>query len=296
MHLSTRTLGRAAVGLALGGLVVTGMPAAVAASHTAPPGTSITVAITRHNVYVDGPTTFPAGRLNVTLDSGRKNGATYGVVSFKPGYTFHDFRHDLGIAFQNLFAPNGNTKKGLKYLNKAINHSSAYGGFHADGLGESKSTVLLTTPGQYFLFDDGGNLPKRPVTLTVTAPVGPQTLAKVPTVIAKTTRRFGGPKVLPHKGIIGFRNNSTESPHFLELQHVKEGTTKKQVREGLQGNGQPSWLLPESAQADVLSHGNEMRLHVNLPKGEYVELCFFPDPKTGMPHALMGMIRIVHLK
>ncbi|MBV9292649.1 MAG: hypothetical protein JO222_09380 [Frankiales bacterium] len=295
MQLSTRTLGRAAVGLAMGGLVVTGVPAAIAAPHTAP-GTTITVAITRHNVYVDGPTTFPAGRLNVTLDSGRKNGATYAVVGFKTGYTFHDFRHDLGIAFQNLFAPNGNTKKGLKYLNKAINHSSGYGGYHADGLGESKSTLLLTTPGQYTLFDNSGNLPKRPVTLTVTAPVGPQTLAKAPTVIAKTNRRFAGPKVLPRKGIIGFRNNSTESPHFLILQHIKEGTTKKQIRQGLQSNSQPSWLLPESTETDVVSHGNEIRIHVNLPKGEYVEMCFFPDPQTGMPHALMGMFRIVHLK
>src|SRR5581483_1720763 len=170
---------------------------------------SITVAITRHNVYVDGPTTFPAGRLNVVLDSGRKNGATYAVVSFKTGYTFHDFRHDLGIAFANLFAPNGNTKKGLRYLNKAINHSQAYGGYHADGLGESKSTLLLTTPGQYVLFDDTGNLPKRPVTLTVTAPVGPQALPSVPTVIAKTTRRFGGANVLPHNGVIRFENHST---------------------------------------------------------------------------------------
>jgi hypothetical protein len=33
-----------------------------------------------------------------------------------------------------------------------------------------------------------------------------------------------------------------------------------------------------------------------LPKGEYVEVCFFPDPKTGMPHAYMGMIGTVTLK
>jgi len=25
-------------------------------------------------------------------------------------------------------------------------------------------------------------------------------------------------------------------------------------------------------------------------------MCFFPDLKTGMPHAAMGMVRIVHLK
>jgi hypothetical protein len=25
-------------------------------------------------------------------------------------------------------------------------------------------------------------------------------------------------------------------------------------------------------------------------------MCFFPDPKTGDPHAFMGMVRIVHLR
>jgi hypothetical protein len=32
-----------------------------------------------------------------------------------------------------------------------------------------------------------------------------------------------------------------------------------------------------------------------LPAGDYAEMCFFPDLKTGMPHAMMGMVRIVHL-
>jgi hypothetical protein len=32
-----------------------------------------------------------------------------------------------------------------------------------------------------------------------------------------------------------------------------------------------------------------------LPAGDYAEVCFFPDLETGMPHAFMGMVRIVHL-
>ena len=38
-----------------------------------------------------------------------------------------------------------------------------------------------------------------------------------------------------------------------------------------------------------------MTVTYHLTKGEYVLLCFMPDPKTGMPHAFMGMIGIVHL-
>jgi hypothetical protein len=39
-----------------------------------------------------------------------------------------------------------------------------------------------------------------------------------------------------------------------------------------------------------------MNFHIHLPPGTYAVMCFFPDPKTGDPHAFMGMVRIVHLK
>ena len=45
-----------------------------------------------------------------------------------------------------------------------------------------------------------------------------------------------------------------------------------------------------------MSPGYAEDVHVNLPKGEYVALCFVADRKTGMPHAFMGMIGIYHLK
>jgi hypothetical protein len=115
------------------------------------------------------------------------------------------------------------------------------------------------------------------------------------TVIAQTNRRFTGSATLPARGTIRFINKSTESPHFLVLQHVKEGTTRKQVRQGLESDQQPDWVLPGSAETDVVSHNQRMTMRLHLPAGEYVEMCFFPDPIEGTPHALMGMIRIVHL-
>jgi hypothetical protein len=54
--------------------------------------------------------------------------------------------------------------------------------------------------------------------------------------------------------------------------------------------------LDGSTGTDTLTTGESQTLTYSLPKGEYVELCFFPDPMTGMPHALMGMIGIVHLQ
>jgi hypothetical protein len=39
-----------------------------------------------------------------------------------------------------------------------------------------------------------------------------------------------------------------------------------------------------------------MTVDYDLPAGQYVVMCFFPDPKMGgMPHALMGMLEMITL-
>ena len=45
-----------------------------------------------------------------------------------------------------------------------------------------------------------------------------------------------------------------------------------------------------------ISPGTSMTVDYDLPAGQYVVMCFFPDPKMGgMPHALMGMLEMIHL-
>ena len=110
-----------------------------------------------------------------------------------------------------------------------------------------------------------------------------------------TNRRFGGPTSLPATGTISVTNHSTESPHQLFLQHVKNGTTRKQVERGFQSQKPPAFLLKGSTGVDVLGKGKSQTLQYSVPKGTYAEFCFFPDPKTGIPHVFMGMVRIVHL-
>ena len=293
------------VGLAAGAvtaLVASGMGAAEAvpirAASSSSSGTTLHVAITDRDIYIDGPTSFPAGRVQITLENAKSKGqAGVSVGRLAAGYHWADLRSDLKTTFANLFAPHGNKKKGLKALNHLIAHITAYGGIYARTGKTARETVLLPSAGTYVVFDDSGNLPKRPNFINVTSPVGPQTLpAADGNVVAKTNRRFGGDRVLPANGTINFTNESTESPHFLELAHVKEGTTRKQVINALNSNQRPSFALPGGADVDILTTGQSMNFHVNLPAGEYVQMCFFPDPKTGMPHALMGMVRIVHLK
>ena len=54
-------------------------------------------------------------------------------------------------------------------------------------------------------------------------------------------------------------------------------------------------MLPGEQDSDIVSPGHAMALHLQLPAGHYALMCFFPDPQTGMPHAFMGMVRMVTL-
>ncbi|HEU5033839.1 MAG TPA: hypothetical protein VFT62_03670 [Mycobacteriales bacterium] len=281
---------------AVAGLVSAG--GADAATHAAAARTpSLQATIDNGQLQLTGNRTLPAGRLHLSLTSVGQE-STLQLGRLHKGYTWKDFRADIR-AFGKSFGPNGPSKSGLRHLNHAIDSTDQLGGLDAEAGGSTSGTFLLHRAGRYVVFNDSGNLPKQPQWLTVTAPAGPQHLPVTSvTVTARTDRRFGGASVLPAHGTITFRNKSTESPHFLGLLHVKEGTTRKQVIQAFstQSPTQPDFILPGSGGTDIVGKGRAQTFHYRLPVGEYAEFCFFPDPKTGMPHALMGMVRIVHLE
>jgi hypothetical protein len=58
----------------------------------------------------------------------------------------------------------------------------------------------------------------------------------------------------------------------------------------------PSWALRGSTGTGVISPGRSQIVAVHLPPGKYLLACFWPDDRTGMPHAMMGMWKLVTLK
>jgi hypothetical protein len=284
----------AAVGLVgLGAGVAAGAPHAHAAKAKTP---SLKVTISKH-LKLTGPRSFQAGRVKLSLKA-VGNEREVEVVSFKHGYTFKDLRSDLltfGASEQN----GPPTKAGLRALNHAVNHTHLYGGLDTIPGSPEKSVLTLPKAGTYYLYNDSGNLPTDAKKLKVSGPEAKRAKPKSSaTVKATSAKRFAGATTLPAHGTITFKNASTNSPHFLDLLHVKKGTTRKQVIDFLNSGSQaePPWGLPGQAGTDVVGEGQSQTLSYKLPKGEYIELCFFPDLQTGMPHALMGMVRVVHLK
>jgi hypothetical protein len=280
------------------GLVAGGMSVAQAAAHrpAAVDNPSLRGTFENHKLTLTGETAFPAGRLTLTVKA-VDHESELSVVTLHPGYSFKDLRDDIR-AFGESFDRQGNpSKAGLKALNHAINHVTSYGGLDVSK-GKTDHAVLLIpeASGTTIAYNDSGNLPKQQTVLSVGSAAGPQTLpAADAKVVATTHKRFQGDDVLPATGVIRFKNTSTESPHFMSMQHVKEGTTRKQVIDGLQSNSF-SFARKGTAGTEFLTTDQSMNLQVNLPAGEYALMCFFPDPKTGMPHAFMGMVNIVHLK
>lgn len=251
-------------------------------------------AVNKAGIKLHGPSSFRAGRVAIKLKA-YGNERDIQLVSFKKGYSYADFRNDLKILAAGGEQP---TKRGLRHLVHAANHATLYGGFDVEKGSSARGTVVLPKAGTYYAYT-GSNLPKlHPVKLHVSGPaVHRATPNSGGTIRALNGERFGGDSVLPHKGIITFKNAATDTPHFLTLQHVKKGTTKKDIENFFAGTTQgPPPFLAEGVNTDVLSEGLAQTINVDLPKGTYAEMCFFPDFMTGMPHAFMGMIKIVTLK
>jgi hypothetical protein len=290
-------LAAAAVGFTAGGAGAA-VHTSTAAGKAATP--ELTAKITKKGVLsLTGPDTFRAGRVDLSLQSSlsetSQSDASIEVASFAKGYTFTDFKADL-TTFVSSYGDNGPSPAGIKALDHAVAHTTIYGGLVSDGGQTEIGSIVLATAGTYYIWNDT-DIPAQPTKLVVT---GPEVVRASPhisaTVTATTTKRFGGSTTLPTKGTLTFKNTATNSPHQLDLIHVKTGTTRAQILASFNSNSEPAFVRPGEIQTDAVGPGHAVTLSYSLPKGEYVEACFFPDLETGIPHAMMGMFSIVHVK
>jgi hypothetical protein len=283
--------------LAVGGAPALGTPQAQQMRSATIPTPTLSVTMSKGApMKVSGPRTFSAGRLNLTLHA-KKGEQEIAVMRLHKGYTLAKLKRDFGTYGQAQDDP---TPEALKALNRIVRRTTFFGGLDS-GSGHTtlSGSVVLPKAGTYYLLDDsvgpgqGGKFK-----LNVTPKAGSRTAPDVTAhVTATNAQRFRGSKQLPASGTIEFTNKATNSPHFLFLFHVKNGTTRKQVMKALQGPpDQAGGIFREGGLGtDVVHMGKSQTLSYSLPAGDYAEVCFFPDLETGMPHAFMGMVRMVHL-
>jgi hypothetical protein len=97
------------------------------------------------------------------------------------------------------------------------------------------------------------------------------------------------------KGWMSTKNTARE-PHFVDLEQVKKGTTDADVTAMFEGSGPPVFKNHGHAvDTGVVSPGHTFLWSYGLAKGRFVALCFWPSKADGMPHALMGMHKVMNL-
>ena len=254
---------------------------AVTSSRAAMPHLSAT--LTKKTIKLTGADALRPGRVKLSV----KGAGVVEIAMFKAGYDAADF-----VADTNKFG----AKNDIKALKHALANTQILGGLSGGGSG----TIVLPKPGSYTPISLGerGVVVGKPFMVH-----GAKRSSSAPstdgTIIAKNGPSWGGSSSMPAKGRFLLKNKAnTGVPHFVILQQVAEGTTTDQVLEFLQSGdeGNPPWGLPAGMETGSVSPGKSMTVDYDLPAGQYVVMCFFPDPQMGgMPHALMGMLEMIHL-
>ncbi len=240
-------------------------------------------------------TRFHEGVVRFDVSTTNPKGAAITLFQLNKGVTLAQAARDAKEEFSN---DPRIAAKGTRDLNRDI---TFYG--LADVMpGQSASVTERLYDGTYYAADvntPGGQTFKDVVTIKVTE--GGDEHARLDTddlasVWLTSADRFAVKGHLPANGSVLVRNVG-DTIHFMQIQPVAAGTTDAQIQaffdSGFQGP--PPFSNGPSVSMDVLSPGHQLVLSYSLPKGTYVLLCFVADDQTGMPHAFMGMHKVVKL-
>lgn len=172
------------------------------------------------------------------------------------------------------------------------------------GLGDVRAGHPVTVyerlaPGTYYLVDLAVQPTGPPTATTLT--VVPTDNAKRTLVPATVSVRGTSADVFLTKsrwdrtGVVKFANTS-DTIHFMEITPVQDGTTDAQIQAFFDSGSQtpPTFFRDGHGYAlEALSPGRQVHGAYDLAPGTYVLLCFVSDDTTGMPHALMGMHKVI---
>jgi hypothetical protein len=272
-------------GVAAGGVALSGVvPAAVASAPAGPVpsgATVVTVTMTAHSMQLSTDS-ITAGNTVFKAVSGDGKDHELQILRLHSGYSLQQLRVDLNHGF---------SQGDVKAIRRVDSHVSFRGGADTHYRPGYMSVPLRAH--SYYLLDIAGNALRK---FTVTgsfrhrpAPTGHRT-------ITAFTYGFGLDGALPHQGWIHEFNRS-DQPHFYVFQRVKADTTYRQVKRYFEAPvSRPSFALFANTSSGVISPRTGQQLYMDLPAGRYVVACYWPDDDTGMPHAFMGMWKLITLK
>ena len=297
MHRSLRS---AALLAAAGGLLTLIAPAASANDHKPADNRSHVVGVVGNgtSVHIDhgsveaGTVSFKVSSTNRVVQG--NGGSSISLFQPKRGVKLSKAFADLHEEFSSVPAT---AAKGTRDLVRDVSFFGL-----ADLVPGSPEVVTENLrSGTYYLMDLGSFTGKgNPVTtrLSVTGRGRGSSLHGNVYVTPTSADRFIAPNKWPHRGSYLF-HNIADTIHFMEIMPVKAGTTDKEIQAFFKSGSQsapPFARNGPSGGNDVVSPGGTILVSYNLPRGTYVLLCFIADDMTGIPHAVMGMHKVIQLK
>ena len=261
---------------------------AQSAASTAPVAVSIssTRVITMPASIQPGVTVFKVATAN-------KRGSAFQVVQTAAGYSAADAARDIDKGLD------GGNVKAIKRFEANV---TLLGGMAVEK-GTPGKLVVDLQPGDYWALDTNTNDPDKFFPFSVagadTGNVMPEAGATLRAV--QDTTWANNPASIPNKGLMTFKNKASQN-HFIVMAKLKKGMTYQDFKKWFASSmdGPPSGPSPVNfgigMDSGVVSPGYSATFKYNLPKGDYVMLCFWPDASMGgMPHAFMGMHRGITL-
>jgi hypothetical protein len=275
MHLRTRGTALATVGLAAASLLG---PPATAHASTGP--TTVVARVSASSVHLSDDTLHAGPVVFVVRTKDR--GHTLQIARLRHGYTLDQLGADLPKTFGGDVDAINRVDDGVSFRGGALGRPGKPGRF-----------AVTLRAGHYIVVDQDGDGMSP---LTVTGPHPRRAAVAHHGSVTAFSFGFGTAGSLPADGWVKVADQA-DQPHFVEFQHVAAGTTKRQVRAVLNPDfhGEPSWLRHGRTSTGVLSPGAGQVMQLDLPAGRYLVVCWWPDDKTGMPHAYMGMWKLVTL-
>lgn len=231
----------------------------------------------------NGVTTLHAGRYHFHVTTPKGDHALQ-LFRLRNGYTLQQFGKDAGPAFEN---------GDVAAVDRIDKGTVMRGGAEATS-GHPGDAYVALSAATFYAFDFNGNA-RHQVNVTGKAPQQPQKSSSGTfNAYSYGWTTNGTPRA---NGWVRFVNRA-DQPHFVVLQHVKQSTTNADVKKFFASgaNGNPSWGLKESFDSAAISPTHEQVMKLNLPTGKYLIMCFFPDYFSGMPHAFMGMWKLIQLR
>jgi len=285
---TTTRLKRAAAASLTGVMAATCLTLATASTAEAAGHAPTTrVWITKHR-NIKMPDVIRPGLHRFVVRSAKGSG--FQIVEARPGYTKREAARDIRRGVE----------RGKVRPFKSFERNIELRGGVSSAPGDRGVMFARLQPGTYWAVDvDGPALARKIETFRVAGHGVHGRLPGAKIIVATGVHEWAAkPLVIPNAGRLRFYNPSAQS-HFIDMAKLKQGKTVADFEEWMANGfeGPSPVRFNVSTGTGVLDSGRAMSFRYRLPPGNYLLVCFWPDPEMDMmPHAAMGMYREIRLR